>query len=171
MTIPEPRLDDLYREVVLDHYRNPRGSEPIDHPDACNEGVNPVCGDEVRVALRLDGDTVDRLEVRGRGCSISVASGSMMAEHLRGKSLAEIREIFAAFKARLQDRGADGSIDLGDLEALDGVKKFPIRIKCALLPWVTLDDAIGALQEGKTRPDSVTSTEDETGETGSDLIK
>lgn len=161
MTIPEPQLDDLYREVVLDHYKNPRGKEPVSHPDASNEGVNPVCGDEVKIALSLDGANVDQIEVQGRGCSISVASGSMMAEHLKGKSLEEILKIFSAFKARLHDRQVDGGVDVGDLEALDGVKKFPIRIKCALLPWVTLEDAIRALEDGKSHPDSVTSTENE----------
>jgi len=161
MTIPEPRLDDLYREVVLDHYKNPRGKEPISEPHACNEGVNPVCGDEVRIALRLDGEIVEQVEVQGRGCSISVASGSMMAEHLKGKSLKEVREIFSSFKARLHDGEVDGEVDVGDLEALDGVKKFPIRIKCALLPWVTLEDAIRALEAGKAQPDSITSTENE----------
>jgi nitrogen fixation NifU-like protein len=161
MTIPEPQLDDLYREIVLDHYKNPRGKEPVTHPDASNEGVNPVCGDEVKIALRLNGANVDQIEVQGRGCSISVASGSMMAEHLKGKSLEEVLKIFSAFKARLHDRQVDGGVDVGDLEALDGVKKFPIRIKCALLPWVTLEDAIRALEDGKSRPDSVTSTENE----------
>jgi nitrogen fixation NifU-like protein len=161
MTIPEPKLDDLYREVVLDHYRNPRGKKPVNDPHACNEGFNPVCGDEVKVAFRLDGDTMGELEVQGMGCSISVASGSIMAEHLRGRSLDELRKIYDAFKSMLNSLDFDGGIDIGDLEALEGVKKFPIRIKCALLPWVTLHDAIDALENGKVSPEEASSTESE----------
>ena len=154
-------LDDLYREVVLDHYKNPRGKEPIGHPDACNEGFNPVCGDEVKVAFRLVGDKMGELEVQGRGCSISVASGSMMAEHLKGRSLEEVRTIYEAFKAMLHGAATDGGVEICDLEALGGVKRFPIRIKCALLPWVTLHDAIRALEDGKECPEAGSTTEGE----------
>ncbi len=155
----EQQLDDLYREVVLDHYRNPRGRDPVENPHGCNEGFNPVCGDEVRVCFSLDGDRIGQIEVQGSGCSISVASGSIMAEHLRGKSLGEVRAIHSALMSMMHGRDEDSDVDMGDLEALEGVKKFPVRIKCALLPWVTLSDALKAIEAGGSRPESASSTE------------
>jgi len=155
----EQQLDDLYREVVLDHYRNPRGRDPVENPHGCNEGFNPVCGDEVRVCFSLEGDRIGQIEVQGSGCSISVASGSIMAEHLRGKSLGEARAIHSALKSMMQSGDDNSDIDMGDLKALEGVKKFPVRIKCALLPWVTLSDALKAIEKGGTRPESTSSTE------------
>ena len=122
MAIPEPGLDDLYREVVLDHYRNPRGREPITEPDAANEGFNPVCGDEGKVSIRLDGLRLEGIEVQGRGCSISVASGSILAERLRGMTVAEVRTIFEAFRARMHGEAPVPGVDPGDLEALEGFR-------------------------------------------------
>ena len=138
----EPQLDDLYREVVLDHYKNPRGRDPVEEPHLCNEGFNPVCGDEVRICFNLDGDRMGQIEVQGSGCSISVASGSIMAEHLRGKSLTEVKAIHGALMSMMQSRDVDIDVDMGDLEALEGVKNFPVRVKCALLAWMTLEQAL-----------------------------
>jgi nitrogen fixation NifU-like protein len=161
MTIPEPKLDDLYREVVLDHYRNPRGRDPVTEPHACNEGFNPVCGDEVRVAIRVEGGRIEQVEVKGRGWSISVASGSIMAEHLSGMRLEDVWAIYAAFKSMMHGKEIPGEVDLGDLEALEGVKQFPVRIKCALLPWVTMGDALESMLTGTGRPSGISTTESE----------
>jgi len=156
-----PELDDLYREVVLDHYRSPRGRAPLEHADVHNEGFNPVCGDEVRVALCFDAGRVAGVEVQGRGCSISVASGSMLAERLAGLAAAEVEGLAAAFKALMHGEPVPDGVDLGDLEALSGVRRFPVRIKCALLAWTTLEDALRAWQRGQAEPGRSSTTEDE----------
>ncbi|MDH4116279.1 MAG: SUF system NifU family Fe-S cluster assembly protein [Acidimicrobiia bacterium] len=142
-------LEELYREVILDHYRNPRNRSALDAPDNRAEGVNPLCGDEVTVEVRFDGDTVKQVSVRGQGCSISQSSASMMSEAIKGKTKSEIDELSHRFKAMLSTEDGDAELDperpgsvLGDLEALQGVKNYPVRIKCASLPWATLADAI-----------------------------
>jgi nitrogen fixation NifU-like protein len=142
-------LDELYREVILDHYRNPRRRGRLDQADAHADGHNPLCGDEISVDLSFDGDRVADVAVTGQGCSISQASASMMAEAIVGKKLDEVAELTHRFKVMMDieegDPGLDGSRPgeiLGDLEALQGVRRFPVRIKCADLPWVTLTEAI-----------------------------
>jgi nitrogen fixation NifU-like protein len=160
------KLASLYREVVLDHHRDPRGAHPLERVDAESHGTNPVCGDDVTVQLALDGERIEDVGVCSQGCAISVASGSMLAELLVGRSQAEAERIAHALQRLLRGEserlrldasaGAEherdlGSLsamdaDLGDLEALAGVRQFPARIKCAALPWVTLLDALGARQ-------------------------
>lgn len=142
-------LEQLYREVILDHYRNPRHSGSIQDPDARAEGHNPLCGDEITIELDLDGDTVADAAVRGRGCSISQASASMMADAIVGKTIGEIETLTHRIKAMLDIEEGDAGLDperpgaaLGDLEALAGVKQFPVRIKCADLAWTTLAEAL-----------------------------
>lgn len=133
----------MYREVILDHYKNPRGKTKLDHADIKNAGKNPACGDEIEVEVELDGDIVKNLSVSCAGCAISVASGSMLYEVIKGKSIEEVRKIAKVVKAMLKGEEYDANgIDLGDLDVLEGVRKFPVRIKCALLSWVTLVDAI-----------------------------
>jgi len=141
-------LEDLYRDIILDHYRNPQGAAPIPAPDARADGQNPLCGDECSVALALDGEKVRAVEFHGKGCSISVASGSMLAGEVKGRSLADVRALEAAVKAMLQGKGKDPAVDLGDLEALEGVSQFPVRVKCALLPWTTLLEALARPVKG-----------------------
>lgn len=153
-----PQLDDLYREVVLDHYRNPRGGEPLARCDLTNEGFNPVCGDEVTIGVQVEGGRIAGLEVHSRGCSISVASGSMLAELLRGKTLFEARLIAEDFRRMMHGEIQADDVDLGDLEALEGVQKFPVRVKCALLAWTTLTDALKA--QGMGEPEHPSTTED-----------
>ena len=133
-------LTDLYREVVMDHHREPHGRVQLAHIDAEAEGKNPSCGDEVKMQLQLDGDRIVALAVLSHGCAISTASGSMLAELLEGRHLDEARQIADTFKAAMHGDTPPAEVDLGDLEALLGVRKFPVRIKCALLPWVTLLD-------------------------------
>ena len=154
-----PELDSLYRDVVLDHYRSPRGRTEVTNPDVVNEGVNPLCGDEVAVALKLGNGRLDKLHVKGRGCSISTASGSMMAELLAGKPRAEVEHLAEIFRKMMHGEPPPQGVDIGDLDALEGVQKFPVRIKCALLPWTTLHDALRAYDQGQSRPEAPTSTE------------
>ncbi|MFQ5861190.1 MAG: Fe-S cluster assembly sulfur transfer protein SufU [Dehalococcoidia bacterium] len=138
-------LDELYREVILDHYRSPRNRRAVPEPHVAAEGINPFCGDEVTVHLRLDGnDTITEVGFQGQGCSISQASTSMMTEVLQGKSLQQSRALIAAFKELMHGKElSDEELErLGNLEALQGVRKFPIRIKCALLGWATLEDGL-----------------------------
>jgi nitrogen fixation NifU-like protein len=142
-------LDELYRQVILDHYRNPRRAGKLADPDAHADGTNPLCGDEVSVDLALrDGRVVDAA-VTGRGCSISQASASMMADRIVGKTLAEVDELSHRVKRLLDIEEGDAGLDpdrpgaaLGDLESLAGVRRFPVRVKCADLPWATLEQAL-----------------------------
>jgi nitrogen fixation protein NifU and related proteins len=136
------QLDDLYREVVLDHYRRPRGRQPLSHPNRSVEGFNPSCGDQIHLALTVEGDQVKEIQVECHGCSISVASGSMMAEMVPGHDVAEVRRLIQAVKGMMQGKESDPALDLGDVEALEGVRKFPVRVKCALLAWTTMEEAL-----------------------------
>ncbi|HZP56643.1 MAG TPA: SUF system NifU family Fe-S cluster assembly protein [Dehalococcoidia bacterium] len=145
---PEPELDELYRELILDHYKNPRNRKKLAHADVVAEGYNPVCGDEVEMELDFDGETLTDIGIVGRGCSISQASGSMMSDLVQGKSIAEIRRLADEFKQMMTDADAPAPEDLGDLEALQGVAKFAVRVKCATLPWHTLADGIAQHERG-----------------------
>jgi len=144
-------LDNLYRDIIMDHYKYPRGRKRLEKADVTSEGKNPVCGDEIEVKLKLDGDRIDDISIECLGCAISVASGSMLADTIKGKSLEEARKIAAAIKAVLKGEKPDGDFDLGDLEALEGVKNFPVRIKCALLSWTTLMEGLENWENGKKR--------------------
>lgn len=142
-------LDDLYREVILDHYSHPRNKGVVDPADITREGANPLCGDEIRVSLRVRNGVVEDIRFEGKGCSISQASASMMTEQVKGKRVDEAGRLIEAFKAMMHgERSEDatpGEDALGDLEALQGVRKFPVRVKCATLSWVTLEMALGEL--------------------------
>jgi nitrogen fixation protein NifU and related proteins len=153
-----PGLEDLYREIILDHYRNPRNRGELPVPPAHKvEGFNPLCGDEIVVYLVVDGGRVQDLRIGGQGCSISQSSASMMSAAVKGKTVQEARATIRAFKGMMtiheQHLEGDGNeptaadeaaareeadVNLGDLEALQGVVKFPVRIKCATLSWNTL---------------------------------
>ena len=152
-------LEDLYREIILDHYRAPRNRGELPVPPAHKvEGFNPLCGDEVVLYIDVDPDTdaVRDVKIGGQGCSISQASTSMMSAAVKGKSLEETRQLIRAFKALMSihesklEGESDGSdlqadlegVRLGDLEALQGVVKFPVRIKCATLAWNTLQQGL-----------------------------
>lgn len=131
-------LDDLYREVILDHYRMPRNRGKLDGATVVVELANPLCGDEITLYLKVDGDVVQDVRFDGRGCSISQSSASMMTEAVKGKSVADALEIARRFKAMMRSELSAVEADLGDLEALQGVAKFPVRIKCAVLSWEAL---------------------------------
>jgi nitrogen fixation NifU-like protein len=158
-------LEDLYREIILDHYRNPRNRGELPVPPAHKvEGFNPLCGDEVVIYLDVDGDKVADVRINGQGCSISQSSASMMAAAIKGKTVEEARALTRAFKALMSIHeasldGGDGTdegeavapdpdVALGDLEALQGVVKFPVRIKCATLSWNTLTQALDEVAAG-----------------------
>jgi nitrogen fixation protein NifU and related proteins len=134
-------VDDLYQEIILDHYRAPRNKG--DCP-ACTVRVrhdNPLCGDEIELALELHGGRIRRVAFSGRGCAISQASASMMTEAVR--DLAPEQALELGETVRRMMHGAPPATDLGDLQALEGVAQFPVRVKCALLPWMALRDALG----------------------------
>lgn len=150
-------LDDLYRDIILDHYRSPRGRKKLARADIKNEGKNPVCGDEIEVSVKVDDGHVDDISVQCLGCAISVASGSMLVDAIKGKSVEEVKKIARAVKAVLKGEEPEDKIELGDLEALDGVKKFPVRIKCALLSWTTLVEGLEAWENH--RQSTVVTTE------------
>ncbi|HZJ49006.1 MAG TPA: SUF system NifU family Fe-S cluster assembly protein [Acidimicrobiia bacterium] len=142
-------LDELYRQVILDHYRSPRHRGSLNGPHVHAEGLNPSCGDEFSIDLMIEDGVIVDAAIQGQGCSISQASGSMMAEAIVGKTTTEVRELTETFRLMMGiEEGADPldpekpGVVLGDLEALQGVKKFPVRIKCADLPWTTLADAL-----------------------------
>jgi len=149
-----PGLEDLYREIILDHYRTPRNRGELDPPAIRTEGHNPLCGDEITVFLDVDtssgtGDdaVVRDVKIGGQGCSISQSSASMMSAAILGTSVGETKALLRRFKAMMGIEDAelhdgDDDADLGDLEALQGVVKFPVRIKCAVLGWNTLASAI-----------------------------
>ena len=149
-------LDDLYKEIILDHYRSPRNQGELEPPAHRCEGFNPLCGDEVIVFVSLIDQKIEEIKIGGQGCSISQASASMMTEIINGKSVSEAEEIIHAFKEMMdiyeselsgeETDGTSSSVDLGDLEALQGVVKYPVRIKCATLAWNTLTQSISEIQ-------------------------
>jgi nitrogen fixation NifU-like protein len=140
---PEPSFDDLYREVILEHYHEPRGKEPLERVDVEAEGMNPLCGDELDLMIQVGADgSIEGLHVDGRGCAISVASGSILHDLVNGASRDEARKLIAAVKAVMHGGEMPTDIELGDFDSLEGVKLFPVRIKCALLPWTTLEEAL-----------------------------
>ena len=149
-------LDDLYKEIILDHYRSPRNQGELEPPAHRCEGFNPLCGDEVIVFVSLINKKIEEIKIGGQGCSISQASASMMTEIIKGKSISEAEEVIHAFKEMMdiyeselsgeETDGTSSSIDLGDLEALQGVVKYPVRIKCATLAWNTLTQSINEIQ-------------------------
>jgi nitrogen fixation NifU-like protein len=150
-----PGLEDLYREIILDHYRSPRNRGELPAPPATRvEGFNPLCGDEIVVYVELKDGAVDDIRIGGQGCSISQSSASMMSAAVKGKTLDEVHALTRAFKGMMSihEQSLDGEdavaqepdpdVKLGDLEALRGVVKFPVRIKCATLSWNTLLQAL-----------------------------
>ena len=161
-------LEDLYREIILDHYRSPRNRGEMECPPAHRgEGFNPLCGDDVVLYILADGDTIADVKISGNGCSISQASASMMSTAIKGKTFAEAKVLNKAFKKSLSlseeedtedsetddtshnnaghDTVGHDTVDLGDLQALQGVMKFPVRIKCATLGWNVLTESLEEL--------------------------
>jgi nitrogen fixation NifU-like protein len=135
-------IDALYREVILDHHRHPRNQGKLEDPTAHSEGYNPLCGDRVEIDVKIsDGRVMADCRFRGEGCSICMASASMMTEELIGKPVEEVSKMIAGFRALMKGEECPLAVE-GDLESLVGVRNFPVRIKCALLPWTTLKDCL-----------------------------
>ena len=135
-------LEDLYKEVILDHYRAPRNKGRLDPHDVVLERNNPLCGDEIELFLKFDGENVEGIAFEGKGCSISQASTSMMTEKVKGLSQKEAADLAESIKAMMAGEEAGDEKTLGDLVSLKGVVKYPVRIKCALLGWNTLLEAL-----------------------------
>lgn len=143
-------LEDLYQEIILDHYKSPRKKGLLTDPDLKAEGFNPFCGDQVILSMEMDaGGRISKVGFEGQGCSISQASASMLSNHLTGKTLDEAEDLVRTFKGIMQgDEVTEEQEDeLGEIAALQGVRQFPVRIKCALLGWTTLQDAITAYRK------------------------
>jgi len=162
-------LEDLYREIILDHYRSPRNRGELPSPPAHRtEGYNPLCGDEVVVFLQVDEGVVDDIKITGQGCSISQSSASLMSAAVKGKSVAQARDLIRTFKSMMSIHesrlgesdnshsspdGSDGELEsldrgsLGELAALQGVVKFPVRIKCATLSWNALAQGLDEIDQ------------------------
>ncbi|MBV8084471.1 MAG: SUF system NifU family Fe-S cluster assembly protein [Chloroflexi bacterium] len=147
MTSPAftPVDDDLYREIILDHYRNPRRKRAVVPADRRIEANNPLCGDEIDLTLRLSNGVVSDIGFEGRGCSISQASASMLCDAVAGADARRAAEMAHGFRSLMQ--GEEAGSDLGDLEALAGVRAYPVRVKCATLAWNALLEALG--EEGE----------------------
>ncbi len=157
-----PGLEDLYREIILDHYRSPRNRGELPVPPAHrSEGFNPLCGDEISLFLDVKDGVVDDVRIAAQGCSISQSSASMMSVAIKGKSIAEARDLARQFKGMMSihestlggetDDDEPAEVDeraLGDLAALQGVVKFPPRIKCATLAWITLQQGLDEIESG-----------------------
>ena len=139
-----PGLEDLYREIILDHYKNPRNRGVLAPPAVRTEGHNPLCGDEIEVYLDVQDGVVADVKISGQGCSISQSSASMMSAAVKGKKVDDVRALVSRFKTMMsiEEGEVDTSVPLGDLEALQGVVKFPVRIKCAVLAWNTLAEGL-----------------------------
>jgi nitrogen fixation NifU-like protein len=143
-------LQDLYREVILDHNRRPRNFGELEDPDRIVEGVNPLCGDRMTLYVKLDGDTVQDIRFKGTGCAISVASSSLMTEKVKGASLQETLKLFEKVHDMLTAADYDDSADLEDLDklaALSGVREYPSRVKCASLSWHALKSALTSVDD------------------------
>jgi nitrogen fixation protein NifU and related proteins len=138
-------LDELYKEVILDHFRDPRNKGRLDPHDVALERNNPLCGDEIELFVKFEGDKVEGIAFEGKGCSISQASASMMTEKIQGLGTKEAIELTESIKRMMGGEEEGDPKELGDLVSLKGVVKYPVRIKCALLGWNTLQEA---LEEG-----------------------
>ena len=145
------RLDDLYREAILDHRRNPRNRERVRAPDIEGDAINPFCGDEIHLQIALDDGRVADVGLQGEGCSINLAAGSMLTEAIRGKALDEVDALVGLFRSMMRgDAEAEAVLGSeGDLSNLAGVRDYPVRIKCALLPLSALTQGIECYK-GKT---------------------
>jgi nitrogen fixation NifU-like protein len=149
----------MYRDIILEHYRSPRGRKPIGKKDFSSIGHNPACGDDITIQIALENGNISEVFAECKGCAISTASGSIMAEYIKGKSIDEVKQIAQNVRKMLKGEPADLPEDIGDIDALEGVKNFPVRIKCALLAWMTLIEGIGNYESGHGDIVALVSTE------------
>ncbi|MBM3450006.1 MAG: SUF system NifU family Fe-S cluster assembly protein [Armatimonadetes bacterium] len=152
-------LEELYREIILDHYQHPRNRGRLDGAEIKIEGANPSCGDEISLYARLRDGRIEDVRFEGHGCSISQASASMMTQQMKGKTLPEARALIGDFKGMMRGQ-APHEEALGDLIALQGVRKFPVRIKCATLSWVALERGLDDYESAGGAVEGTATTED-----------
>jgi nitrogen fixation protein NifU and related proteins len=152
-------LNELYRDVILDHNKRPRNFGKLDPADTRADGHNPLCGDRLTVFLRMDGDRVEDIRFEGKGCAISTASASLMTEAIKGKDKAGIGELFGKIHSLLTQQNAVADPSLGKLAALSGVRAYPARVKCASLCWHTLNAALDRSANAHNEAPAAVSTE------------
>ncbi|MBI9099777.1 MAG: SUF system NifU family Fe-S cluster assembly protein [Spirochaetaceae bacterium] len=148
------RDNDLYQELILDHYRNPRNCCSLQHPTHSASGDNPLCGDQLDIYLNVDGDVINEITFEGSGCAVSQASASLMTEHLKGHTIEEALKVFDKVHMMLtglhpDEVNPEDEKAMGKLKALSGVAEFPMRVKCASLAWHTLKSALKNCEENK----------------------
>lgn len=143
------QLDELYREVILDHFKNSSHRGTLAEAQINVEGANPLCGDELSFHLLMNGEQIHQARFSGKGCAISQAAASMLASQVEGKTVQETRRLIETMKVLMQGQDPDPAVDLGDLEALAGVRKFPVRVKCAALSWNVVENG---LKEHQAKP-------------------
>ena len=136
------QLDELYREVILDHFKHPHRKGELPNAQIKAEGANPLCGDELTFYLTLSNGSIGQARFAGTGCAISQAAASMLAEQLEGKTVKEVTRLIETMKGLMRGEEPDESVDLGDLESLAGVRKFPVRVKCAALSWNVVEQGL-----------------------------
>lgn len=141
-------LDELYQDLILDHFKNPRRRRPLRADEVLVDEENPTCGDHIRLAARVEEGKIADVAFDGRGCAISMASASMMADRLVGMSVADARRLIADFVAVVRGEKNLSPEELGDLIALEGVREFPLRVKCATMAWHAAGKALEILEKG-----------------------
>ncbi|MBF8267826.1 MAG: hypothetical protein HW388_1334 [Dehalococcoidia bacterium] len=151
-------LDELYQEIILDHYRRPRNQGKLEGADIEAEGVNPFCGDEVCLQIKLKDGVVGSVSFKGNGCSISQASASMLTELVKGKTLEEAEALYSLFRKMMHgEELSEAELEeLAEARVLAGVRRFPVRVKCALLAWATLEEGIEGHGKGGEAPGRIT---------------
>jgi nitrogen fixation NifU-like protein len=143
-------LKDLYQEVILDHNRNPRNCYIMDGASCTADGHNPLCGDTVKVYLRIEDGIIEEISFQGQGCAICTASTSLMTESVRGKTVEEAQGLFDEFHQMLTGVAEEQGLELGKLQVFEGVREYPVRVKCATLAWHTLNAAMEEKSEKTT---------------------
>ena len=136
------QLDELYRDVILDHFKNSSHHGKLVDAQITVQGANPLCGDEITFFVKLGDGRIEQVRFTGTGCAISQAAASMLAGQLEGKTIDETTKLIDTMKALMQGQDPDPSVELGDLESLAGVRKFPVRVKCAALSWNVVEQGI-----------------------------
>ncbi|WP_028401136.1 Fe-S cluster assembly sulfur transfer protein SufU [Ectobacillus panaciterrae] len=139
-------LDALYRQVIMDHYKKPRNRGVLENDSVTVNLNNPTCGDRIQLTMKVEEGVVKDAKFEGEGCSISMSSASMMTQAVKGKKIEEALKLSKVFSDMMQGKEYDDSVDLGDIEALQGVSKFPARIKCATLAWKAMEKGLNEKQ-------------------------
>ena len=143
-------LSDLYQEVILDHNKRPRNCYVMDCATRTADGHNPLCGDIVKVYLRIERGVIEEISFQGHGCAICTASTSMMTESVKGKTVEQAKELFDVFREMLTGVAQEQGVELGKLQVFEGVREYPVRVKCATLAWHTLNAAMEGDEEAVT---------------------